>query len=134
MFLVFDDRHRTEPVPGGLVRHMTCPKCHLPATFREHVVSKQFRLYFVDMFTHDARRVMACDACGTMFVTDELAARPADNDHRGTVLGAVQSAARKGKAAAADVLGGDIGEAARTAKRRLGGLVKRLRGGPDSGR
>src|SRR4028118_2372466 len=97
MFLICGDKHRTEPVADGLRREMKCPKCGEHATFRERVISKQFRLYFVDMFTHGTHHVMECGACGTAFVTDELEGRGGGNDHRGTVLGAIQDVARKGK-------------------------------------
>lgn len=142
MFLVFGDKHRTEPHPDGLCCVRSCPKCGAHTTFREHVISKQFRLYFVSMFTHDSHHVLACDACGTMFVTDEMKARRAENDHHGTVLGALQDVARKTKAAAQGALDGDLGQAAQqtgkavgdavdAAQKRVGGLLERLRGKPD---
>ena len=52
MFIIFGDKHRTETVPGGLRIERECPTCKAVAIFRERKVSKQFRLYFVDMFTH----------------------------------------------------------------------------------
>lgn len=142
MFIVFGDKHRTEPYPGGITCEMQCPKCRAHTTFREHVISKQFRLYFVDMFTHDSHHVLGCDSCGTMFVTDEMKARGGANDHGGTVLGALQGLARKGEAAAKDALdgglgqtlertGAGVGKAVDAAQQRIGGLLTRLRGKPD---
>ncbi len=60
-------------------------------------MSKQFRLYFVDMFTHGTHHVLECGACGTTFVTDELPRVGLSNDHSGTVLGHLQEAARRGQ-------------------------------------
>lgn len=145
MFLVFGDKHRTEPHPGGLCCVRNCPKCGAHTTFREHVISKQFRLYFVSMFTHDSHHVLACDACGTMFVTDEMKARRAENDHHGTVLGALQGLAKKTRAVAEDAMNGmngGLGQAAQqtgkavrdavdAAQKRVGGLLERLRGKSD---
>ena len=97
MFIIFGDKHRTEPVPGGRVEHRKCPKCHEHATFRERVVSHQFRVYFVSMFTHGAHHVMECGACGTTFVTDELKDKQAANDQEGTIFGTVKDALAEGR-------------------------------------
>ena len=104
MFIIFGDKHRTEPVPGGLVEHRQCPKCHEHATFRERVVSQQFRLYFVSMFTHGTHHVMECGACGTTFVSDEVKDKKADNDHEGTVFGTVKDAFVEGRKQVAGAL------------------------------
>ena len=108
MFLIFGDKHRTEPVEGGLQERRVCPKCGESALFRERVVSKQFRIYFVEMFTHDTHRVMECSRCGTAFVTDELRRKGASNDHSGTLLGTIQGLAERGKRAVHD---GSVGRA-----------------------
>ena len=93
VFLIFGDKHRTELVPGGLTVTRECSKCGARASFRERRVSKQFRVYFIDMFTHDTHHVLECGACGTTFVTDELQAKQGSNDHSGTVYGHLQEAA-----------------------------------------
>lgn len=72
MFIIFGDRHRTETVENGLRVERPCPSCNRRTVFRERVVSKQFRLYFVSMFTHGTHHVLECGECGTTFVTDEL--------------------------------------------------------------
>ena len=136
MFIIFGDKHRTEPVVDGLRRQMKCPKCGEGTTFRERVISKQFRVYFVDMFTHGTHHVLECGACGTAFVTDELRDRGGGNDHRGTVLGAIQEVARKGQAVgrelgvgkALEEAGSGVGKALGAAQERVGGLLSRLQG------
>ena len=135
MFLVFGDKHRTEPAPDGLTRRMQCPKCGAHTTFHERVISRQFRLYFVEMFTHGTHHVMQCGACETAFVTDELRARAGTNDHTGTVLGALQGLARKGQAVgqagavgkALDEAGAGVGKALGAAQARARGLLSRLK-------
>lgn len=111
MFIIFGDKHRTEPLADGLRKRMKYPKCGEDATFRERVISRQFRLYFVEMFTHGTHHVLECGACGTAFVTDEMKARSATNDHSGTVLGAIQDVARRGKQLGQEALGGGLGKA-----------------------
>lgn len=108
MFIIFGDKHRTEIVEGGLRERRTCPKCGELAVFRERVVSKQFRIYFVEMFTHGTHHVMECGRCGTAFVTDELRRKEAANDQAGTLLGTIQGLAQRGKQA---VEGGPFGRA-----------------------
>lgn len=49
-------------------------------------MSKQFRLYFVDMFTHGTHHVLECGECGEAFVTDEVAPHGLENDPSGTVV------------------------------------------------
>src|ERR1043165_5657887 len=102
MFIIFGDKHRTELVPGGLQVHRQCPKCGQEALFVERVVSQQFRLYFVEMFTHGTHHVLECAACKTTFVTDELKGKQAAKDHAGTVYGKLQGAVAKGKQALDD--------------------------------
>lgn len=101
MFIIFGDKARTEPVEGGIQQYRTCPKCGQHALFIERVVSKQFRLYFVDMFTHGSHHVLECTACRTAFVTDEVKDKQAVNDHAGTVVGKLQTALEQGKKALA---------------------------------
>lgn len=136
MFIIFGDKHRTEPLVDGLRRQMKCPKCGEDTTFGERVISKQFRLYFVDIFTHGTHHVLECGGCGATFVTDELRARDGGNDHRGTVLGAIQEAARKsaevgrelGVGKALEEAGTGVGKALGAAQERVGGLLSRLQG------
>ena len=97
VFVIFGDKHRTEPAPGGLRVTRACPKCKQVTTFRERVVSKRFRLYFVEMFTHGTHHVLECSECGTAFVTDEVKGTKAVNDHSGTVLGGLHGALATGK-------------------------------------
>lgn len=139
MFLIFGDKHRTTPVPDGLTLERACPKCGLQTVFRERVVSQQFRLYFVEMFTHGSHRVLECSACKTAFVTDEIKDKPTDNDHSGTLYGTLQNAVTQGRKAVED------GAVSRTleqveaqttaamgvAQEALGGLLGRLRGDDD---
>lgn len=101
MFLIFGDKERTEPVEGGARLHRTCPKCAEHALFIERVVSRQFRLYFVDMFTHGTHHVLECTSCRTTFVTDEVQGKQAMNDQSGTVVGKLQTAFEQGKRALA---------------------------------
>jgi hypothetical protein len=137
MFIIFGDKHRTEPLADGIRRYMKCPKCGVEAVFRERVVSKQFRLYFVEMFTHGTQHVLECSDCGTAFVTDEVRAKAVENDQTGTVLGAIQGFARKGKQATQEALdgglgkaieqtGAEVGKALNAAQDRVGGLLARL--------
>ena len=139
MFIIFGDKHRTEPVPGGREVSRTCSKCGERATFRERVVSKQFRLYFIDMFTHGTHHVLECGACGTAFVTDELAAAQVANDHEGTVFGHIQGMAAKAEqlASSEEVARGlergkaEAGKAYTAARDTVGGLLTGLRARVD---
>lgn len=137
MFIIFGDKHRTELLADGIRRPMKCPQCGVQAVFRERVVSRQFRLYFVEMFTHGTHHVLECGACETAFVTDEVRARAVENDQSGTVLGAIQGLARRGKQATQEALDGglgktieatsaEVGKALNAAQDRVGGLLARL--------
>jgi len=134
MFIIFGDKHRTEPVPDGIEQVRTCSKCGTRATFRERRISKQFRLYFLEMFTHGTHHVLECGACGTTFVTDELRAKAVDNDQDGTIYGHLRGAAAKAEAFArsdevTDALERGKSEATRAlglAKDRVGGLMAGL--------
>lgn len=102
MFIVFGDKHRTETVADGLRVERQCPTCKTTSTFRERVVTKKFRLYFVDMFTHGTHHVLECGECTETFVTDELPKQGLENDQSGTLLGHVQGAVDRGKELASD--------------------------------
>ncbi|MCA9719339.1 MAG: hypothetical protein H6713_00545 [Myxococcales bacterium] len=110
MWIIIGDRSRTEPVAGGATARRPCPKCGAMATFHEHRVLKTFRLYFVDILNHDARHVMVCGRCHAAFITDEVAGRRPELDQRGTVVGALQGAARRTRDVATS---GAIGDAVR---------------------
>lgn len=132
VFVIFGDKHRTEPVPGGLRVTRACPKCEREVEFRERIVSKRFRLYFVEMFTHGTHHVLECSECGTAFVTDEVRSAKADNDQSGTVLGHVQGVIEGGKRAlesGKDAMegameDGRVSEALQEAESLVGGAVK----------
>ena len=134
MFLIFGDKHRTEIVRGGLQLTRTCSKCGEQATFSERRVSKQFRMYFIDMFTHDTHHVLECGACGTTFVTDELRAKHGLNDHSGTLLGHLQGAVGKAEELARseeitqtlERAKQEAGKAFGLARAKIGGLVEDL--------
>ncbi len=135
MFLIFGDKHRTETVPDGLRVERKCPTCKALTMFRERKVSKQFRLYFVDMFTHGTHRVLECSACGETFVTDEQPEHGLENDHSGTVLGHVQGLVDKGKALAADPrVTESLGRAQEEATKALDAAEKTVRGWVDRSR
>lgn len=98
-----------------------CPSCNTTATFRERVVTKRFRLYFVDMFTHGTHHVLECGECGEAFVTDELPKREMENDQSGTLLGHVQGVVDRGKALAGDPrVAASLGQAQEEAVKALG--------------
>lgn len=134
MFLIFGDKDRTEPVAGGLRVHRTCPKCGEHSLFVERVVSRQFRLYFVDMFTHGTHHVLECTSCRTTFVTDEVRDKQVRNDHSGTVIGTLQSAVARGKQAlTSDEVAGslqraraEVDKALDSTRKSLTGLVERV--------
>ncbi len=120
MFLIFGDKHRTETVPDGMRVERECPECKTVATFRERRVSKQFRLYFVDMFTHGTHHVLECGECGEAFVTDEVAQHGLENDHSGTVFGHLKGAVEKGKELASDPrVGESLGRAQEEATKAI---------------
>ena len=97
-----------------------CPKCKTVATFRERRVSKQFRLYFVDMFTHGTHHVLECGECGEAFVTDEVAQHGLENDQSGTVFGHLKGAVEKGKELASDPrVGESLGRAQEEATKAI---------------
>ena len=127
MFVIFGDKHRTEPVPDGLRVTRPCPKCEQTAELQERIVSKQFRLYFVEMFTHGTHHVLECSACGTAFVTDEVKDKEAVNDHDGTVFGHLQSAVNRGKQAIEDgTVAEALGRAETEANRAIGAASETL--------
>lgn len=146
MFLIFGDKHRTEPVHGGLRTTRTCERCGVKAEFRERRVSKQFRLYFIEMFTHGTHHVLECGACGTCFVTDELAAknRELENDQGGTIYGHLRAATAEAKTRAEALARSPevdqalargregVTKAATTAREKLGGLMASLRADEES--
>ena len=140
MCIIFGDKHRTELVPGGLQVHRQCPKCGQETLFLERVVSLQFRLYFVEMFTHGTHHVLECSVCKTTFVTDELEGKKTADDHSGTVYGKLRGAVAKGKEAlddgtvsrAIERAGAQAGEALGAAQQALGGLLGRLRGDEET--
>lgn len=121
MFLVFGDKHRTEAVENGRVEVLDCPECGRRTEFHERVVSQEFRVYFVGMFTHGTHHVMACGLCGTAFVTDELADQPARDDQSGTVFGHLKDAVDRGRKAVDEVVEDErVREALQRAKDEAG--------------
>ena len=129
MFIIFGDKHRTETVTDGLRMQRHCPSCNTLAMFRERKVSKQFRLYFVDMFTHGTHHVLECGECGQTFVTDEVRRNGLGNDQSGTVFGHVQGLVDKGKALAADPrVTESLGRAQDEATKALGAAEKTVTG------
>lgn len=121
MFIIFGDKHRTQTVRDGLRVERQCPACKATATFRERVVTKKFRLYFVDMFTHGTHHVLECGECAETFVTDELPKQGLENDQSGTLLGHVQGAVDRGKVFASDPrIVASIGQAQEEASKALG--------------
>ena len=128
MFLIFGDKHRTETVPDGMRVERECPKCKTVATFRERRVSKQFRLYFVDMFTHGTHHVLECGECGEAFVTDEVAQHGLENDQSGTVFGHLKGAVEKGKELASDPrVGESLGRAQEEATKAIAARPRPMR-------
>lgn len=121
MFIIFGDKHRTETVSDGVRVERECPSCKTTAMFRERVVTKRFRLYFVDMFTHGTHHVLECGECGEAFVTDELPKRELENDQEGTLFGHVQGLLGRGKDLAGDPrVAASVGQAQEEATRALG--------------
>jgi len=121
MFIIFGDKHRTETVADGLRLKRECPSCKTLTTFRERVVTKRFRLYFVDMFTHGTHHVLECGECGQTFVTDELPKKELENDQSGTLLGHVLGVVDRGKELATDPrVVASVGQAQAEATRALG--------------
>jgi len=102
MFIIFGDKHRTQTVVDGFRVERECPSCKTTSTFRERIVTKRFRLYFVDMFTHGTHHVLECGECAETFVTDELPKQALEHDQSGTVLGQVQGVVERGKELATD--------------------------------
>lgn len=120
MFIIFGDKHRTETVANGLRVERECPTCKTATTFRERVVTKRFRLYFVDMFTHGTHHVLECGECGQTFVTDELPKQELENDQSGTMLGHVLRVVDRGKELASDPrVVASVGQAQAEATRAL---------------
>jgi hypothetical protein len=139
MFIIFGDKHRIEPVANGLRVHRKCPKCGQDTLFIERVVSQQFRLYFVEMFTHGTHHVLECTECRTAFVTDEVKGKQVANDHSSTVYGKLQDAVSRGKQALDDSrvierAEAQVGETVGAAQKALGGLLGRLGGRDEPGK
>ncbi len=108
MFLLFGDAERTVAVKNGPRTILDCPECGRKEQFHERVVSRQFRMYFVEMFTHGTHHVMAYNGCGAAFVTDEMRELHGNDNHDGAVLGHVQQALDHTKRAVTD---GTVGDA-----------------------
>lgn len=101
MWIFFGDRERTKLVEGGASIERECPSCQRTAMFREHRVVRTFHLYTIDIANHGGRHVMVCGRCGDAFVTDEVAAKAADDvDQSGTLWGGAKRAMAQAKQAA----------------------------------
>jgi transcription elongation factor Elf1 len=90
-----------KPVPGGQKIERDCDRCGQRTMFYEREVTQTVKVYFVKVFAHSPRNVMACGACGASFATGESAASFRDVQ-QGTVVGAVGDLADKAKAAIDD--------------------------------
>ncbi|CAN0591679.1 unnamed protein product, partial [Laminaria digitata] len=53
-----------EVVPNGREVVRDCEKCERTTTFYERKVTRRVSLYFVDLFAHSPKYIMAFGACG----------------------------------------------------------------------
>lgn len=113
-----------EAVPGGRELQRECGKCNRRTVFYERKVTRRVSLYFVDLFAHSPKYIMACGACGAGFAVDHLDDPGFMESQTGTALGVLGSMAGKARAAIEDGslsqeasrIGGTMSEAASHAK------------------
>ncbi len=136
MWVIFGTNAKTELVRGGAREEGECQSCGERVVFYERRVVKTFDLYFVDLFEYGARRVMACDACGTLYAVDgvpEGRAKVASSLER-AVDGAgagIERALRRAADAVEPMLdeaGRAIGPRAAATTARLGDALERIGG------
>jgi len=113
-----------EAVPNGREVVRDCEKCERTTTFYERKVTLRVSLYFVDLFAHSPKYIMACGACGAGFAVDHLQEHGFMENQTGTALGFLGGIADKARSAIdegnlpeeASRLGESMGEAANRAK------------------
>lgn len=63
MWLVFGNRTKVRPVPGGIERDQACPRCRVVRRFVECDVADQVSVFFVPLIDAVTRRLV-CTTCG----------------------------------------------------------------------
>ncbi len=63
MWLVFGNRTKVRPVPGGMERDQACTSCRATRRFVECDVADQVSLFFVPVLDAVSRRLV-CTTCG----------------------------------------------------------------------
>src|SRR3954466_15762678 len=75
MWLVFGNRTKVRPIPGGIDREQPCPTCRTSRRFRECDVADQVSVFFVPVLDATTRRLV-CTECGEDLDVPEAAAKP----------------------------------------------------------
>src|ERR1051325_1413643 len=63
MWLLFGNRTKAQPVPGGTSDDRECPQCKTRRQFVECDVADQVSIFFVPILSGSTRR-MVCTVCG----------------------------------------------------------------------
>jgi len=63
MWLLFGNRTKAQPVPGGRSEDRDCPQCKTRRQFVECDVADQISVFFVPILSGSTRR-MVCRVCG----------------------------------------------------------------------
>ena len=63
MWVVFGNRTKVRPVPGGIDRQQPCPACRAERRFVECDVADQVSVFFMPVIDHTTRRLV-CTECG----------------------------------------------------------------------
>jgi hypothetical protein len=63
MWLLFGNRTKAQPVPGGRSEDRDCPQCRTRRPFVECDVADQVSIFFVPILSGSTRR-MVCTVCG----------------------------------------------------------------------
>lgn len=132
MWLFIGTGEKLEAVAGGRELERVCEKCQRKTMFYERKVTQRVSVYFLDLFAHSPRHIMACGACGAGFAVDHLEQDGFMDAQRGTALGLLGTVAGKARSAIeerglsdeAARFGEAVGEAANQAKRSVNDWVK----------
>ena len=63
MWVIFGNRTKAQPVPGGRSQDQDCPRCKIRRQFIECDVADEVSIFFVPVLSGSTRR-MVCTTCG----------------------------------------------------------------------
>ena len=83
MWVIFGNRTKAQPVPGGRSHEQACPGCKAMRRFVECDVADQVSLFFIPVLSGSTRR-MVCTTCGedTEILSVETMQPPAQDETR----------------------------------------------------